>query len=121
MNVSYIPLIALLSLMIGCGEDPSIYEGETLTVESPVTTKIMKSEKLDLREEESEKFRFTRLGAMLPWLPTPFYDYYLEPLPVPVPVSPDYALIDYVHPFYAYAELNWVDDDDGSYFERDDD
>lgn len=126
--------LAGLILFASCGEDPSMYQGETLTFETPVAGKLVeqnatgkKASELDLGADEASDFRFARfdgiaVGAVPWWGPYPLYDYYLEPVPVPVPVSPGFALIDYVHPFYAFPGLYsfWDDDDDGLFFRSDD-
>lgn len=124
---------------LGCGPDPGMYHGETLTFETPVANKsdeqLTEEErisKLDLGASESSDFYWGGhagygYGYGYDYGPYwgggyPLYDYYLEPLPVAVPVSPAYALVDYVHPFYAFAAFNpFWDDDDGLYFRRDDD
>lgn len=123
-------LVFCLSFVLGCGEDPSLYRGEKLILETPVSGKevkrkpIRKNIQLDLGADDKSDFHIRRIGALplIPWSPYPFFDYYLEPLPVPVPVAPDVALIDYVHPFYIFNEFNpFSDDDDGLFFRPDDD
>lgn len=112
--------IASLISPLGCGEDPGLYQGETLTFESPASSKInnrstnaKEVSDLDLSENQSSDFHFRRFGGpLVPWV-TPLYDYYLEPVPVEIPVSPFYSLIDYIHPFYAVAFDFWGFDDDG--------
>lgn len=123
-------LFGLVVLPLGCGEDPTMYHDETLSFESPISSssKHISGDKemteLDLGENEHSDFHVARWGGFgyVPWGPYPVFDYYLEPVPFEVPVSPVFSLIDYVHPFYAVAALNpWWDDDDGLHFRPDDD
>lgn len=122
-------LFGLMVLPLGCGEDPTMYQAETLNFDAPVSSAAKQiSGKKDMTElnldDASSDFHFARWGGFghVPWSPYPFFDYYLEPVPVEVPVSPFFSLVDYVHPFYAVAALNpWWDDDDGLYFRPDDD
>jgi hypothetical protein len=121
-------LVAILGLVAGCADDPSLYQGEKLILETPVSSKEVKKKQveknlsIDLGADEKSNFHITRIGAFVPWGPYPVFDYYLEPFPVEVPVSPDFSLIDYVHPFYAFAQFNpFSDDDDGLFFRPDDD
>jgi hypothetical protein len=113
-NLLACTLIALaMGIVASCGEDPGMYRDETLTFTSPVSAKSDNAtvEELSLDEENSSNFFFRRYGALVPWAPVPLFDYYLEPIPVEVPVSPFYSLIDYVHPFYApYLFDDWYDD-----------
>lgn len=105
-----------MGIMVGCGEDPGMYQNETINFTSPVNAKmeqksIKKENDLDLKEQDSSNFFLTRYGAYVPWAPVPLFDYYREPIPVEIPVSPFYSLIDYVHPFYAaYLFDDWDDD-----------
>jgi hypothetical protein len=104
--------IALLILPLGCGEDPGLYRGETLTFETPVSSKLSNrstnaKEVSSLDLDENADFHFLRFGVPFsPW-PYPLYDYYLEPLPVEIPVSPFFSLVDWIHPFYAVAFDFW--------------
>lgn len=117
----FVSALALLVAPLGCGEYPGLYQGETLTFETPVSSKTdkrgidAKVSELDLSEDEVSDFHFGRIAApWIPWGPFPVYDYYLEPIPVEVPVSPFYSVIDFIHPFYAVAFDFWsFDDDDG--------
>lgn len=114
----YASTIAFLIMPLGCGEDPKYYRGERLTFESPVSAKASKSERentadLDLSTDEASDFRVAPFGPfVIPWGPYPLYDYYLEPIPVEIPVSPFYSVIDFVHPMYFDFYLNPVDDDE---------
>ncbi len=115
---------ALMMLFSGCEQDPATYQEETLNFETPISNKKVSQKKkddLDSGAEDSSNFYFRRIGAMVPWDPYPLYDYFLEPVPVEVPVNPFYSLIDYVHPFYAYADLfvGWDDDEGGAFFGND--
>jgi hypothetical protein len=120
--------LALLIFSLNCGPDPYLYQGERLTFETPVSSKVNTIDEgisdLELDEKESSDFHFTRIGAfpLVPWGPFPLYDYYLEPIPIEVPVSPIFSLIDYIHPFYAFAGFNrfWDDDDDDRFHFRHD-
>lgn len=123
-TIACVTAAALMLVFLGCGEDPSIYENETLTFESPVSAKVTKeSDKtadLDLKDGSASDFHFVRYGIMAPWV-YPLFDYYLEPIPVEVPVSPFYSVIDFVHPMYFdYFAAPW-EDDDGHHHSRDDD
>lgn len=122
VSVTTLSLIAFIS---GCGEDPAMYQGETLTFETPVSSKSGHTRKdgLDLGEHDRSDFHFARIAdyPLVPWGPYPVYDYYTEPLPIPIPVAPDFALVDYVHPFYAFAGYPFFDDDDDGLFFRPED
>jgi hypothetical protein len=105
----------------GCGEDPSMYRGETLTFQSPISAKSVKSEKpsatdLQLSEQASSNFHSTRIGADFPppYPVYPIFDYYAEPIPMQVRVSPFYSMIQLLPPMYwnYYAYPDYSDDDD---------
>lgn len=121
--------LAMLTAPLGCGEDPSMYQGETLTFETPHSSKRSGEDKkvteLDLSENQKSDFGFFGYDAFpyVPWAPFPIFDYYDDPVPYAVPVSPGFAVLDYVHPFYAYAAFGpfWGDDDDGGHPFSDDD
>ncbi|MCA9506801.1 MAG: hypothetical protein KC505_00085 [Myxococcales bacterium] len=110
------------TLQIGCGEDPSLYQGETLAFENTpsISAKdvVNNPDELDLGADESSDFW---LNYYYPWAapyaPYPIFDYYLSPLAIDVPISPVASIVDYVHPFYAYRHINpfwgFDDDDDG--------
>lgn len=125
--------MALWILPLGCGEDPGMYQGETLTFETPVLSKVTgraterkKVSELDLGANDSSNFEIARIGALVPWIPYPLFDYYTEPFPLDIPVSPGLSLIEYIHPFYAYAaSVGFLDlfddgDDDSRQFRSDD-
>ena len=108
--------MTLVLLVSNCGEDPKGYQDETLTYETPVSAKKVNQKKhqdLDLGADDAANFHFRRIGAYVPWDPYPIWDYFLDPVPVPIPVAPGLDLVDYVHPFYAYASMfyPWGDDD----------
>lgn len=111
------PFIALaMGIMASCGEEPGMYKDEIITFTTPVSAKmeqktVKEKNDLNLREDESSNFCFTRFGALIPWGPTPIFDYYNQPLPLEVPVSPFFSLIEFVHPFYAPYFLDNGDDD----------
>lgn len=115
-----ISALALFISPIGCGEDPQTYDTELLAMENPVSSKEgrndKKSNEVNLSESNQSEFGLFGYGPFgyYPWT-YPLYDYYLDPVPFAVPVNPGLALIDYVHPFYAYAQWNpfSYDDDDG--------
>lgn len=114
-------MAAFTILASGCGNDPSMYRGETLTFQSPVSAQSEKvsttnSGDLDLAEEESSDFLFTRIGALvpMPYPLYPLYDYYLDPIPVEIPVSPFYSVVEYLPPMYwnYYFNPYYADDDE---------
>jgi hypothetical protein len=119
-----------LMMPIGCGDDPSMYRGETLTFESPVSAKATQSKsnktaELDLSTDEASDFLFTRFGVLgpTPWV-YPLYNYYLEPIPLEVPVSPFYSVVEYAPPMYFDYYFNpffWDDEDDRNFRSNDDD
>jgi len=113
----------LVMLFSGCEQDPATYQDETLNIETPVSGKKVSEKKkddLNLSEDDpSYFFYFRRIGAMVPWDPYPLYDYFLEPVPIEIPVNPFYSVIDYVHPFYAYADMYVSDDEDGPLLDYD--
>lgn len=98
-----------LALQVGCGEDKSLYQGETLAFENTLTLSDSQDEThdLDLGADESSNFW---LNYYYPWAvpfaAPAFYEYYLEPLPIEVPISPVASIVDFVHPFYAYRHIS---------------
>jgi|HubBroStandDraft_6_1064221.scaffolds.fasta_scaffold615219_1 hypothetical protein len=101
-----------MGIMASCGEDPGMYKNETINFTTPVNAKMGQKtieEEVDLSDGSSSNFRVRHYGILAPWAPAPLFDWYLEPIPVEVPVSPFYSLIDFVHPFYAQLVLG--DDD----------
>jgi hypothetical protein len=110
----------LVISFLGCGEETAMYQYETLTFETPVSSKMVKKntlgkngDDLDLGDKESSDFRFVELGPVaIPWGgPIPLYDYYLQPLPVQVPVSPFYSVVEFIHPFYVVAGFDLLGKD----------
>lgn len=125
----YLQAISAAGLMmapVGCGDDPSSYSNETLTVENPVSSKSKDDKRigeLSLSETDSSEFGvFGGVGPIVPWT-YPFFDYWDAFLPAVVPVNPGLSLIEPIHPFYAYRVWNpfWSDDDEGRAFFNDDD
>lgn len=121
----------IVALQWGCGEDPSLYQGETLAFENTpaINARDTTSTDLDLGADESSDFW---LNYYFPWAvpftPYPLFDYYLNPLALEVPISPISSVVEFVHPFYAYRFLDpfWSDDDGGDddgrrHHDRDDD
>lgn len=112
-------LASFLLVQTGCGEDPGLYQNESLSFENPQTEAVASKEEqnLDLGADESSDFRLLGGYPLVPYVGSPLYDYYTRPLAVSVPVSPVATVVDYVHPFYAYRSYNpffWgFDDDDG--------
>src|SRR5437660_874046 len=103
-----ISIIVFMMLFCACGEDTASYQEETLSFETPVSLKKVKQKKnneLDLKEDETSNFHFRRIGAYVPWDPYPIWDYFRDPVPFLIPVAPGLDLVDYVHPFYAYASF----------------
>lgn len=103
--------IAVLVVLIssGCGEYPGSYKSETLTFESPITAKKVKSQnddELNLEADASKEFFYRWLGGSpIPSWGLPLLEYYRHPLAVEIPISPFHSLVDYVHPFYfAYLD-----------------
>lgn len=118
--------LAFVVAPLGCGEDQSQYESEKLTYENPVsTTRVTNVKTAELELSENQKSDFGYFGALglYPWGPYPLFDYYLNTVPLAVPVSPGFALFDYVHPFYAYRAFDpfwgWGYDDDGGVYDDD--
>lgn len=108
-------IVLATGIVASCGEDPGMYKNETLTFTTPVNAKMgqkdIEEEALDLKDQNSSNFIFRRIGAMVPWAPMPIFDYYREPLPLEVPVSPFYSLIEWVPPMYApYFMDDWGGD-----------
>jgi hypothetical protein len=104
-------LFVAVALQQGCGEDPSLYQSEPLAFENTAAiadnTAAKESAQLDLGEDESSDFWLNYYSPWyFPYAPAPLFDYYLEPLPIEVPISPVASIIDYVHPFYAYRHIS---------------
>jgi hypothetical protein len=127
--VSRASALAMMLFLFGCGEDPGMYQGETLTFETPVSSKAVKRNSNEKKTHEldlgaDERVDFVGMFGVAPagFVPAyPLFDYYLEPIPIEIPVSPFFSVIDFVHPFYAFADLDlWGDDEGGSFFEDDD-
>lgn len=113
--------LALPLSLSGCGEDAAgAYRNEMLIIETPVASKTTKEKseneeeaELQLVAEDASHFNLVRFGAYIPWVPYPLFDYYLEPIPLAIPVSWGYAVVDFVHPFYGPAVFGpWGDDDE---------
>lgn len=118
-HIAYSIAAFAMGIMANCGEDPGLYRNETITFTTPVSAKMgqknIEEDELNLKDQDSSNFfPLRRYGALMPWAPVPLFDYYLEPIPVQIPVSPFYSLIDYVHPFYApfiFDDWGYWDDD----------
>lgn len=110
----YVVAFALIVTPFGCGEDPGMYQGEVLTFETPVSSKEETKEgpmpDLDLLEKDASDFGVTRIGAF-GWSPFPVFDYFLEPIPVEVPVAPGVSLIEFLPPMYWNFWDRWFFDD----------
>lgn len=114
-------LAAIFTLQLGCGEDPSILQSEKLGFQNGanVNEEVAAKEDgatLDLGANDSQDFGLLWTGyPLVDYGRAPLFDYYRHPIPVAVPVNPVQAVVDYVHPFYAFRTFNpwlWGDDDD---------
>ncbi len=115
-----------LALQQGCGEDPSLYQSEPLAFENTAAvannSDAKESSDLDLGVDESSDFWLNYYYPwMVPYAPAPIFDYYLEPLPIEVPISPVASIIDFVHPFYAYRHISPFWDGRRRHHDSDDD
>ncbi len=113
-----------LALQVGCGEDQSLYQSETLAFENTLTlNEEDELSDLDLGADESSNFWLNYYYPwMVPFAAAPLYEYYLEPLPIEVPISPVASIIDFVHPFYAYRHISpFFDGRRRHHHDRDDD
>jgi len=90
-------VLIILCSTAGCGEDPGLYEEEQLIFENG--KEESKDKNLDLGSEESSNFSIWP-ASFFPF-PCPVFPYYLEPVPVAVPISPFQAITEWVHPMYA--------------------
>lgn len=86
----------LLSSLFGCGEDIELYQEELLTFENGKEASS-EQKKLNLGADESSDFGFWPPA----FFPAPIFPYYLEPVPVAIPISPFQAITEWVHPMYA--------------------
>jgi hypothetical protein len=106
-----------LSFYVGCGYDPRYYEDEVIAFEAKtqqsVAQKNNDNDNLELAEGAADEFGIVRFGYMIPW-EYPLFDYYLEPIPYEIPVSPYFSVIDFLPPMYYayYQDPPWEDDDD---------
>ena len=106
---------------LGCGDDINSYQGETLTIENPISSKHVDRNVHELSLSENSKSDFSVIGepfGLYPWT-FPFWDYYTDFAPFAVPVNPGLALVEPIHPFYAFRTfgpfLGWGDDDGGPF------
>lgn len=89
--------LVLIATLIGCGEDPGLYQQEILNFESGKDSNNESESKLDLGADEANEFGFWPPA----FFPAPIFPYYNEPVPVAVPISPYQAITEWVHPMYA--------------------
>jgi hypothetical protein len=120
-------IAAMLIAPFGCGDNQAAYQSETLVYENPASSKMVADNQaltdLELSESQQSDFGIAAPFGVYPWGPFPFYDYYLDLIPVPVPIGPGLAVVDFVHPFYAFAAFDpfWSDDDGGPFSDDDHD
>lgn len=95
-------MILFMATLIGCGEDPGLYQQEELVFDSG-SYQNSKEEEIDLGSDESKEFGFwpPALLPAPPFIAPPIFPYYREPVPVAVPISPYQAITEWVHPMYA--------------------
>lgn len=103
---NFITTSLLVSGISACGDDPGLYQQETLTFESGASFKESEQE-LNLGADDADEF-----GAFpLPFAPGPFFGglvpiwpfYLTDPVPVTVPISEFQALTEWIHPMYAVS------------------
>lgn len=92
--------LLLLTSLFGCGEEPGLYQEEELTFENGKEGSSGQK-KLNLGADESSDFGFWP-ASFFPF-PAPVFPYYLEPVPVAIPISPYQAITEWVHPMYAFG------------------
>lgn len=114
---------------IGCGDDASLYENETLSFEAPVAKKQSDEvSTLDLKDKSSDEFFYSPWDVwdldapLVPWAPYPIFDYYLDAIPYP-DFYRGYPIVSTIHPFYdpIFLDTFWGDDDRSDFDERWDD
>lgn len=101
----------LVATQLGCGPESGLDQDETLAFENTAriadnSATLAKKDSMDLGADEANDFWLNYYPpVVVPYAPAPLFDYYTQPLAVEVPVSPVAAVVDYVHPFYAYRHI----------------
>lgn len=93
---------SLIAALAGCGEDPGLYEQETLNFQGQEIGNFEEdTQNIDLGAEERSDFSIWPAS----FIPAPLFAYYKYPVPVAVPINPFLAITEWIHPMYAVSLL----------------